>query len=44
MIDAINRAAEAIDRSNNSIDYTAIVSAVCSVISLVRKQTIRSPY
>lgn len=35
MIDAINRVAEAIEKSNNSIDYAAIVSAVCSVISLI---------
>lgn len=35
MIDAINRVAEAIERSNNGVDYAAIVSAVCSVISLV---------
>ncbi len=35
MIDAINRLAEAIENSNSSMDYAAIVSAVCSVISLV---------
>ena len=35
MIDAINRLAEAIEDSNGSTDYAAIVSAICSAISLV---------